>query len=150
MLIAFGFAAISVPANVHVRWWCGPPGGGGDRHLATVPQEVVGDRLPWGGERQGGGRVGTLMLFGNLPCGTTDSPLAPGLAVQLCLLHPRQYISLCISQNASCFGFLGCSCTAVNRMYSHGSLTCYWPRCACQPMGQFTASAPTNQSPFGR
>ena len=27
----------------------------GDRHLATVPQGVVGDRLPWGGERQRGG-----------------------------------------------------------------------------------------------
>ena len=27
----------------------------GDRHLVTVPQGVVGDRLPWGGERQGGG-----------------------------------------------------------------------------------------------
>ena len=26
----------------------------GDRHLVTVPQGVVGDRLPWGGERQGG------------------------------------------------------------------------------------------------
>ena len=48
-------AAISVPANVRVRWWCGPPGGVGDRHLATVPQGVVGDRLSWGGERQGGG-----------------------------------------------------------------------------------------------
>ena len=34
-----------------------PQGGVGDCHLATVPQEVVGDRLPWGGERQGGGRV---------------------------------------------------------------------------------------------
>ena len=29
----------------------------GDRHLVTVPQGVVGDRLPWGGERQGGGGV---------------------------------------------------------------------------------------------
>ena len=94
--------------------------------------------------------VGTFMLFGNLLCGATDSPFAPGLAVQLCLLHPRQYISLCISQNTSCFGISGCSCTAVNRMYGHGSLTCYWPRCAYQRMGQFTASAPTNQSPFGR
>ena len=34
-----------------------PQGGVGDRHLVTVPQEVVGDRLPWGGERQGGGGV---------------------------------------------------------------------------------------------
>ena len=31
----------------------------GDRHLVTIPQGVVGDRLPWGGERQGGG--GTLL-----------------------------------------------------------------------------------------
>ena len=34
-----------------------PRGGPGDRHLVTVPQGVVGDRLPWGGERQGGGGV---------------------------------------------------------------------------------------------
>ena len=32
-----------------------PRGGMGDRHLVTVPQGVVGDRLPWGGEQQGGG-----------------------------------------------------------------------------------------------
>ena len=32
-----------------------PQGGLGDRHLVTVPQGVVGDRLPRGGERQGGG-----------------------------------------------------------------------------------------------
>ena len=33
-----------------------PRGGGvGDRHLVTIPQGVVGDRLPWGGEQQGGG-----------------------------------------------------------------------------------------------
>ena len=84
------------------------------------------------------------MLFGDMLCGTTDCPLAPGLAVQPCLLHPRQYISLCISQNASCFGISGCSCTTVNRMYGHGSLTCDWPQCAYQCMGQFTASAPRN------
>ena len=32
----------------------------GDGHLVTIPQGVVGDRLPWGGERQGvgGGGVG--------------------------------------------------------------------------------------------
>ena len=40
------YAAISVPANVRVRWWWVPQGGLGDRHLVTVPQEVVGDRLP--------------------------------------------------------------------------------------------------------
>ena len=34
-----------------------PQGGVGDRHLVTVPQEVVGDRLPWGGEQQGAGGV---------------------------------------------------------------------------------------------
>ena len=34
-----------------------PQGGGGDRHLVTIPQGVVGDRLPWGGERHGGRRV---------------------------------------------------------------------------------------------
>ena len=49
------YPAISVPANVRVRWWCSPPGGVGDRHLVTVPQGVMGDRLPWGGEGQGGG-----------------------------------------------------------------------------------------------
>ena len=27
------------------------------RAFVTVPQGVVGDRLPWGGERQGGGGV---------------------------------------------------------------------------------------------
>ena len=27
-----------------------PQGGVGDRHLVTIPQGVVGDRLPWGGE----------------------------------------------------------------------------------------------------
>ena len=32
-----------------------PQGGVGDRHLVTVPRGVVGDRLPWVGERQGGG-----------------------------------------------------------------------------------------------
>ena len=34
-----------------------PQGEVGDRHLVTIPQGVVGDCLPWGGERQGGGRV---------------------------------------------------------------------------------------------
>ena len=36
-----------------------PQGGVGDRHLVTIPQGVVGDRLPWGGERHGGVRVHT-------------------------------------------------------------------------------------------
>ena len=46
-------AAISVPHSVRVRWWYGPWGGGG--HLATIPEGVAGDRLPWGGEGQRGG-----------------------------------------------------------------------------------------------
>ena len=51
-------AAISVPHSVRVRRHYGPLGGMvGDRHLVTVPQGVVGDHLPWGGEGQGGGRV---------------------------------------------------------------------------------------------
>ena len=40
-----------------------PQGGVGDRHLVTIPQGVVGDRLPWGGERHGGGegtKTGTV------------------------------------------------------------------------------------------
>ena len=42
-----------------------PQGGVGDRHLVTIPQGVVGDRLPWDGEQQGGGRVQTPPpLFG--------------------------------------------------------------------------------------
>ena len=40
----------------------------GDRHLVTIPRGVVGDRLPWGGERQGGGKGSwgglTLSVFG--------------------------------------------------------------------------------------
>ena len=38
-----------------------PQGELGDRHLVTVPQGVVGDRLPWGGEGQGGGRAGLCL-----------------------------------------------------------------------------------------
>ena len=56
---------------------------------------------------------------------------------QMCLLHPRKYISLCIKQNNSFFAISGCSCIAVNCMYGHGSLACNWLRCACQRMGQF-------------
>ena len=33
-------------------------GGLGDSHLVTVPQGMVGDRLPWSRERQGGGGLG--------------------------------------------------------------------------------------------
>ena len=56
MLIAFGFAAISVPANVHVRWWCGPPGGGGGPSLGNRPPGGGGgpSSLGWGTTRGGG------------------------------------------------------------------------------------------------
>ena len=53
-------------------------------------------------------------------CPTTDSLLVPGLAVQMCLLHPRQHVSLCIAQNTSFFTISGCSCKAVNCMYAEG------------------------------
>ena len=43
--------------------------GVGDRQLVTVPQGVVGDRLPWGGEGQGGVGVGAQW-------GTVSAPLA--------------------------------------------------------------------------
>ena len=58
-----------------------PQGGVGDRHLVTIPQGVVGDRLPWGGERQGGGRVlpsAALATFSNrLPNCFWEPPLGP-------------------------------------------------------------------------
>ena len=42
-----------------------PQGGVGDRHLVTIPQGVVGDRLPWGGERQGGGYCASVTATDN-------------------------------------------------------------------------------------
>ena len=57
----------------------------------------------------------------------------------------EEIYSLCITQKTSFYAISGCSCTAVNCMYGHGSLACNWLRCACQGMGQFRASAPTNQ-----
>ena len=42
----------------------------GDRHLATVPQGVAGDRLPWDGAGRGGGGGG---LEGHLLlCGVSE------------------------------------------------------------------------------
>ena len=52
------FCASKCACTVVVR---SPKGGGvGDRHLATVPQGMVGGRLSWGGERQGGGGRGDV------------------------------------------------------------------------------------------
>ena len=57
----------------------------------------------------------------------------------MCLSHPRQYISLCITQNTSFFAISGYSCTpALNCMRSHGSLAYNCLQCACHRMGQFT------------
>ena len=57
-----------------------PRGRVGDRHLVTVPQGVVGDRLPWGGERQGGGGpwggLERFLLAHHIP----PEPQAPRLA----------------------------------------------------------------------
>ena len=47
-------------------WGVVPQGGVGDRHLVTIPQGVVGDRLPWGGERQGGGVPPTIEVLTTL------------------------------------------------------------------------------------
>ena len=52
IVLCCNFCACKCACMVVVR---SPRGGVGDRHLVTVPQGVVGDRLPWGGERQGGG-----------------------------------------------------------------------------------------------
>ena len=56
-----------------------PQGGVGDRHLATVPKGVVGNRLSWGGEGQGGGgrvwamRPPEAKVFGCILAPTRDS-----------------------------------------------------------------------------
>ena len=56
----------------------------------------------------------------------TDSLLAPGLAVQMCLLHPRQHIFWCIMQNTLFFTLLGgkiwCVLHAQPWLESDGSL----------------------------
>ena len=58
-VLCCNFCACKYACAVVVR---SPRGGMGDRHLVTVPQGVVGDRLPWGGERQGAGG-GTVLQF---------------------------------------------------------------------------------------
>ena len=50
-VLCCNFCACKCACTVFVR----SPGGGGGRHLVTVPQGVVGDCLPWGGEQQGAG-----------------------------------------------------------------------------------------------
>ena len=55
-----------------------PQGGVGDRHLVTIPQGVVGDRLPWGGEQHGGVRVVLLVHCCALQIsGIQGTPLYP-------------------------------------------------------------------------
>ena len=58
-----------------------PQGGVGDRHLMTVPQGVVGDHLPWGGERQGAAGGGGTGL-----CRTLEWYF---LACAQCNRHPQ-------------------------------------------------------------
>ena len=53
--------SVGSPFSCTDPWKYGSPGGVGGRHLATVPQGVVGDRLPWGGAgRRGGGGEGSI------------------------------------------------------------------------------------------
>ena len=58
-----------------------PKGGVGDRHLVTVPQGVVGDHLPWGGERQWGGGGGYMKAYHLLLF--HDYAAANGLSMEL-------------------------------------------------------------------
>ena len=108
-----------------------------------------------------------LQLCGHFPCFTTVQEIQGGApycrhsvqGFRLCSrpkLHglatdPFNFVisSHNLTTRTSFFAISGCSYTAVNCMYSHGSLACNWLRCACQRMGQFTASAPTNQRPSG-
>ena len=52
-------AAISVPHSVRVRWYYGPPGGGGGPSLGDRPPGGGGgpSSLGWGRTRGGGGLV---------------------------------------------------------------------------------------------
>ena len=69
-----------------------PQGGVGDGHLVTVPQGLVGDCLPWGGERQGGGV--------RLPAG--QGGIIGALLCTSGFLHPMHSTVPCIiMQNAS-------------------------------------------------
>ena len=61
-----------------------PQGGVGDRHLVTIPQGVVGDRLPWGGERQGGGGVPSQSYLWSTP---SAAAAPPGLVASLVTIN---------------------------------------------------------------
>ena len=74
------------PSPPRVYGGCAVPQGGvGDRHLVTIPQGVVGDRLPWGGERQGGG--GRSLGGRTVRCARAVHALCEKLAV----LHHREF-----------------------------------------------------------
>ena len=63
-----------------------PQGGVGSRHLVTVPQGVVGDHLPWGGERQGrGGGTRIGLDFREIPGETSkeeEQPAGPVVTIR--------------------------------------------------------------------
>ena len=58
-VLCCNFCACKCACTVVMR----SPGGGRGTVIWCVPQGVVGDRLPWGGERQGGGRVLKMLRF---------------------------------------------------------------------------------------
>ena len=60
----------------------------------------------------------------------------------VCCIQGNTFLYV-LSGTVRFFAISGCSCAG------YGSLACNWLRCACQRMGQSTASAPTNQRPFG-
>ena len=68
-VLCCNFCACKCACTVSVR---SPRAGMGDRQVVTVPQGVVGDRLPWGGERQGGG--GRVPVFFQAPPPPGGSP----------------------------------------------------------------------------
>ena len=73
IVLCCNFCACKCVCTVVVR---SPRGGLGDRHLATVPQGLVGDRLPWGGERQAGGG-GTYVRGACRVCRRCDQKVVP-------------------------------------------------------------------------
>ena len=67
----------------------------GDRHLVTIPQGVVGDRLPWGGERQGGGGGTSVATAAEAFCCTAS------LALVLLFIS----LDIPVSAHSSCHHF---------------------------------------------